>query len=142
MYKPLPAIDEPLDELEALLRSEQDAQIKRRFHLLVLIKSGQVRSRTEAASRLAVHRHTVRDWLSLYEEGGPEGMRELGTPGPEPEQTSIPPDAMAALEERLDSPEGFAGYTKIQHWLGEEFGLDLPYSTVLTRRFMELCAIG
>ena len=77
-----------------------------------------------------MHRHTVRDWLSLYEEGGPEGMRELGTPGPEPEQTSIPPDAMAALEERLDSPEGFAGYTKIQHWLGEEFGLDLPYSTV------------
>lgn len=130
MYKPLPTIDEPLDKLEALLRAEQDDKIKRRFHLLVLIKSGAVGSRTEAADHLAVHRHTVRDWLSLYEEGGPEGMRSVGTPGPEPEQTSIPPEAMEALKDRLDTPEGFSGYTEIQHWLSEEFGLDLPYSTV------------
>jgi transposase len=130
MYKPLPTIDEPLGELEDLLRREQDDKIKRRFHLLVLIKSGAAESRTEAAEHLAVHRHTVGNWLALYSKNGLEGLRKVGTPGPEPGRTSIPPEAMKALSERLDSPEGFASYKAVQRWLCEDFGLDLPYSTV------------
>jgi transposase len=129
MYN-LPEISEPVDELEQLVRKERDAQIQRRFHMLYLLKSGEVNSRSAAARHLGVHRNTVADWLSLYEEGGLQKIQEIGEPGPEPGQQSIPDEAMEALKDRLAEPEGFGSYKKIQQWLTEEHGVELPYSTV------------
>src|SRR5699024_8924519 len=76
------------------------------------------------------HRNTVANWLGQYEEGGLEGLRKVGEPGPEPGQTSIPPQAMEALKEQLGQPEGFESYHEIRDWLDEQFGVDLCYSTV------------
>ncbi len=50
MYKPLPTIAEELDLLQARLRHERDPHLRPRLHLLVLLKSGQVRSRRQAAA--------------------------------------------------------------------------------------------
>lgn len=129
MYN-LPSISEPLDQLQAFLRKEPDAQIKRRLHMLVLFKSGEAQSRAAAARHLAVHRNTISGWLSDYQEGGVKALRQIGKPGPEPGQESIPPEAMAALQELLSEPEGFGSYTEIQHWLFEEFNVEVPYSTL------------
>ena len=129
MYN-LPEIAESVSHLECLVRKERDAQIQRRFHMLLLLKSGQAKSRSAAARHLGVHRNTVADWLALYEDGGLEGIQHVGEPGPEPGQQSIPPEAMQALEERLAAPEGFASYKAIQQWLAEEQGVKLCYSTV------------
>ena len=129
MYN-LPEITEPVEKLERLVRKEKDAQIQRRFHMLLLMKTGEAESRGAAARHLGVHRHTVADWIGLYEEGGLEKIQEIEDPGPEPGQTSIPPEVMEALKDRLSEPEGFGSYTEIQQWLAEEHGVELPYSTV------------
>ena len=130
MYN-LPEISESVDHLEALVREERDAQVQRRFHMLLLFADGEAESRAAAARRLKVHRNTVSDWLSLYEEDGLDGLRQFGTPGPEPGQQSIPPEAMQALSGRLcDGEQGFGSYKEIRQWLEQEHGVDLTYSTV------------
>jgi transposase len=129
MYN-IPEITEPVEQLEELVRKEKDAQIQRRFHMLLLLKTGEAKSRSGAARHLGVHRHSVADWLELYEEGGLEGIQKIGEPGPDPGQQSIPSDVMEALKERLSEPEGFGSYKEIQRWLDEEHGVELCYSTV------------
>ena len=129
MYN-LPEITESAEQLEELVRKEQDAQIQRRYHMLLLLKTGEVKSRSAAARRLGVHRNTIASWLELYEEGGLGGLRKVGEPGPDPGQQSIPSEVMEELKKRLSEPEGFGSYKEIQQWLAEEHGLELPYSTV------------
>lgn len=129
MYN-LPEISEPVEKLERLVRKERDAQIQRRFHMLLLLKTGEAKSRSAAARHLGVHRNTIAHWLELYEEGRIEKIQEIGEPGPEPGQQSIPSDVMEDLADRLAEPEGFGSYTDIQRWLAEEHGVELPYSTV------------
>lgn len=129
MYN-LPEIDESVDWLKAQVRSEQDAQVQRRLQMLLLLKSGEAKSRSAAANRLGVHRNTIANWLGLYEAGGVEKLCEIQDPGPDPGQQSIPPEAMKALNRRLSEPEGFGSYKEIQRWLAEEQGTQLPYSTV------------
>ncbi|PSR00874.1 MAG: hypothetical protein BRD47_07795 [Bacteroidetes bacterium QS_8_68_28] len=54
----------------------------------------------------------ISESLDLYEEGGLDGLRAFGTPGPEPGQQSIPPGAMQALKARLS--DGEQGFGKLQ----------------------------
>ena len=129
MYN-LPEISESAERLERLVRQERDAQIQRRYHMLLLFKTEEAKSRSAAARHLGVHRNTIADWIGLYEKGGLEKLREIGEPGPEPGQQSIPPTVMEDLKERLSKPEGFGSYKEIQQWLAEEQGVELCYSTV------------
>ena len=129
MYN-LPEIAEPVEKLEELVRKERDAQIQRRFHMLLLLKTGEAKSRSAAARQLGVHRNTIANWLELYEEGGLEKLQEIGEPGPEPGQQSIPSGVMEQLKNRLSEPEGFGSYKEIQQWLAYSCGVDLPYTTV------------
>ena len=129
MYN-LPEIAEAVEKLEELAYEEHDAQIQRRFHMLLLLKTGEAKSRSGAARQLGVHRNTIANWLNLYEEGGLEKLQEIGEPGPEPGQQSIPSDVMGQLKNRLSEPEGFGSYKEIQQWLAEEQGVELPYTTV------------
>ena len=50
--------------------------------------------------------------------------------GPKPGQRTVPAPVLAAIEERLDEPEGFSGYDHLQQWILEEFGLAVPYKSV------------
>ena len=129
MYN-LPEITQSADKLKKLVRKEQDAQIQRRYHMLLLLKTGESESRSGAARHLGVHRNTIASWLELYEDGGLEGIQKVGEPGPDPGQKSIPSGVMDQLKERLSKPEGFGSYKEIQRWLAEEHKLDLPYTTV------------
>jgi transposase len=129
MYRDLPEIDEPLEELESKLRAERNAQVRRRIHLLVLIRSGKIRTRLAAAEHLAVHRNTIRNWLDLYDAGGVERMVRIAPGGARSEQRTLPKPVLAALETRLDS-EGFGGYAEANRWLEQEFDISARYSTV------------
>jgi transposase len=124
-----PPINESAEQLKDLLTYEQSAKRRTRLHLLFLIRSGEVQSRTEAAARLVAHRNSVRAWLEAYRAGGLEQMLRIGTPGPKPVQKSLPAPVFNALEKQVET-EGFAGYTHAQEWLRTQFGRDLPYSTV------------
>jgi transposase len=124
-----PPIKESAEQLKDLLTYEQAAKRRSRLHLLFLIRSGQVQSRGDAATRLLVHRNSVRTWLEAYKAGGLEKMLHIGTTGPKPVQKSLPAPVFNALEKRIQA-EGFSGYTHAREWLRTEFGRDVPYSTV------------
>lgn len=128
MRRALPKIREPLDSLRELMARTRDAKRKRRVHLLVLIGSGEVRSRDAAAKHLGVHRNSVGDWLSAYEAGGLEGLLEIGKPGAKPGQKVLAPAVLRQLQKRLDG-EGFGSYGEVRQWLEREFGVEIPYGT-------------
>ncbi len=52
--------------------------------------------------------------------------------GPTSGQRTIPAPVLDELKTRLRDPAGFAGYHKVQFWLHDEFGLDVPYKSVYT----------
>jgi len=125
----LPTIHESVEDLQDRLRHEHDARRHDRLHLLLLIRSDQVSSRIEAASHLARHRNSIKNWLDAYQRGGIEELLRVGTTGPKPEQKTLPPAVFEALRERVEG-EGFAGYTIAQNWLLTQFGLTVAYRTV------------
>jgi transposase len=130
MYQPLPTITEDLETLQAHLRGERDPQRRPRLHLLVLLKSGQVTTRRQAAAHLAVHRNTITGWLQRYRHGGLEALLTSKEPGAPSGQKTLPPVVFEQLQARLATPTGFASYLDIQHWLLEEFALAVPYKTL------------
>lgn len=124
-----PPIAESVEDLEARLKHERDARRRNRLHLLLLIHSGHVKSREEAADHLSVHRNSIKNWLDRYKRGGLEALLQIGKTGPKPEQKSLPAPVYAALRERVES-QGFSGYVGAREWLRSQFGLDVPYRTV------------
>lgn len=130
MYQPLPPISEDVETLEDRLHRERDPKRKPRLHLLVLLKSGQVTSRGDAAAHLALHRNTVATWLRRYRDGGLEALLTYKEAGAPTGQHTLPPAVFAQLQTRLATPTDFTSYMEIQHWLREEFALDVPYTTL------------
>jgi transposase len=130
MYQPLPPIGEDLDTLQERLRHERDSKRKPRLHLLVLLKSGQVASRTQAATHLALHRNTVAAWLRRYRDSGLEAFLTYKEAGAPASQKTLPPAVCEQLKRRLATPTGFASYLDIQRWLHEAFALEVPYKTL------------
>src|ERR1051325_9670785 len=128
MRRALPEVRESLEALTKLLTGTKDPNRKRRIHLLVLIASGEVRSRGAAAKHLGLHRNSIGDWLAAYEARGLEGLLEIGKPGVKPGQKVLKPAALHALEKRL-AGEGFDSYGQVRQWLAREFGLEIPYAT-------------
>jgi transposase len=129
MRRALPEIGESLEELKALLGRTRDAKRKQRVHLLVLLRSGEARTRGDAATRLGVHRNSVQEWLARYERGGLEALLEIGAPGAKPGQRVLAPAVLKALRDRLQG-EGFQSYGEIRQWLEREYGVDHPYRTI------------
>jgi transposase len=129
MRRALPKVHESLESLRELLGKTKDAKRKRRVHLLVLIRSGQVGSREGAATHLGLHRNSIGDWLKVYEARGLDGLLEIGKPGAKPGQKVLAPVVLNALKEQLEG-EGFASYGEIRGWLEREYGVLVPYGTV------------
>ncbi len=130
-YAALPPINEELDELQERLRTERQAERKRRLHLLVLLKTEAVGSKKEAAEHLAVHRNTIRRWLEQYQQHGLSALLTINKRGFAPgQQRTVPAPVFEALKHQLNDPRGFSGYQEVQHWLFEEFGLEVPYKSV------------
>jgi transposase len=130
MYQSLPSITEDLDTLEERLRRERDPKRKARLHLLVLLKSGQVTSRSQAATHLAVHRNTVGTWLRHYRAGGIEALLTYKAAGAPAGQKTLPLAVFEQLQARLATTSGFASYVELRQWLREGFGLEVPYPTL------------
>jgi hypothetical protein len=65
MRKKMPAITEHADELVRRRQDEPDGKKRQRLHALYLVASGQARYRTEVATLLHVHRHSVAAWLRI-----------------------------------------------------------------------------
>jgi predicted ArsR family transcriptional regulator len=77
-------IVETQEDLEAMLRKEENPRVKERILALCLLKHREV-SVIEVAKVLGRHRATVQRWLAAYRAGGLEAMLEFKTsPGRKP----------------------------------------------------------
>lgn len=128
MYQVMPVITESADELRVLMKQEREPKALQRLQALYLVASGQAQSRSTVARLLGVHRTTIGSWFALYAQGGRAGLLELYVaPG---KISTVPPDTLAALCERLHQPEGFASYGEIQTWLAEQHGVQMQYAAL------------
>jgi transposase len=128
MYQPMPVITETADEVRALMKHEREPKALQRLQALYLVASGQAQSRAAVANLLGVHRTTVGSWFTLYMKGGRAGLLDLYVaPG---KASTVPPEALAALRERLNQPDGFASYGEIQTWLAEQHGVQMQYAAL------------
>ena len=129
-YRSLPPITESADELRERLRATRDSQLRQRLQLLLLVKEGTVTTRQAAAERLMRHRNTISRWLHDYKHRGLGHLLTRKPIGKPPGQRTLPDPVFEALKTRLDTDEGFASYVEVQHWLQDEYGLQVPYKTV------------
>jgi transposase len=128
MNKPLPTIHESPEVLQQRLRAERHAKRRQRLQALYLLASGQAQSRRALAELMAVHRHTIRGWLNLYEQGGlPALLTIQSAPG---KASAVTPQVRTKLQARLNDPRGGASYGEIQQYLACEHHIDLSYSAV------------
>lgn len=128
MNKALPEIKEDISILGDMLKKEKNARLKERIHALYLIKSKQAKNRTSVANMLSKHRITIGTWLKTYENKGITGLLTIEThPN---RKSSIPPDVLEKLTEKLQDPKGFRGYKSIQIWIANQFGINVPYKTL------------
>lgn len=130
MPERFPDIAQSQEELEALLKANRDAQVQRRVHLLLLICTGEVKTRMQAAKHLRVHRNSIHNWLKLYKEEGLERLLRIDQGAPPAEQKTLSNEVYQALQARL-AENGFPnGYIEVQRWLKQGFELEVPYKTL------------
>jgi transposase len=129
MSRPLKLdIKESVADLKTLLGQQKTAQGKERVQALYLLKLGEKKTITALATLLGRHRVTIQDWLALYRAGGMKAL--LAEKHARGRQSSIPPWAVKALHKRLQQPEGFASYERIQQWLDDTLGVKASYAAV------------
>lgn len=128
MNRKLIQVKESVEVLREKLRKEKKSSVKQRLQALYLIVSGQVNRQSNLSNLLGVHRNTISSWLKTYEERGLDTLLEIKKPSGRP--TSVTPQALAELKERLNTPEGFASYAGVRQFLSEEHAIDLSYSRV------------
>jgi transposase len=130
MRKALPVISEDAATLKQRLQHEHDSRKKPRLQMLYWLASGQAQTRQDVAQLLGVHRNTIGHWLARYEAGGLEALLALYIPAGKP--LSLPPDVLAAIEQALQQPAGFASYEALRQWVQQTHHLDVNYHTLYT----------
>ena len=130
MRKALPVIAEGADILKQRLQQERDGRKKPRLQVLYWLASGQAQTRLEVAQLLGVHRNTIGHWLRRYEGGGLEALLHIHIPAGK--RLSLPPEVLAALEQALRQPAGFASYESLRQWGQQTYHLEVNYHTLYT----------
>jgi transposase len=130
MRKALPVITEAVETLKQHLQREQDGRKKSRLQMLYWLASGQAQTRQEVAQLLGVHRNTIGHWLARYEAGGLDALLALYVPAGKP--LSLPPEVLAALEQALRQPAGFASYEALRQWVKQTQHREVNYHTLYT----------
>jgi hypothetical protein len=79
------------------------------------------------ARLLGVHRSPVGHWLAIDGVRGLAALLDLSVPAGKP--LSLPPGGLAALEQALRQPTGFAAYEALRQWVQQHHHLDVTYHT-------------
>jgi hypothetical protein len=104
--------------------------------MLYRLASGQAQSRRAVAQLLGMHRNPSGHGLASYEAGGLETVLAVDVPAGKP--CSLPPDVLAAMEQALRQPAGFASYEALRPWVRQPDQLEVndhPLDTIVRSRF-------
>jgi transposase len=128
MRRPLPIIQEEVADLKEQMQREKHSLKKQRLHMLYLLASGQATQRQQVAQMLGLHRNTIGEWLTTYEQSGLGGLLVVTPPpGARPALNAV---QQAELREALADPAGFASYKAVQQWIKAHFGVSMEYQAV------------
>jgi hypothetical protein len=94
------------------------------------LASGHAQTRQAGAQRLGVPCHPVGHGRVTYEARGPAALLVLYVPADT--LPSLSPAALAAIEQVLRQPAGFASYATLRPWVPQTSQLDLHYHTLYT----------
>ena len=130
MRKALPVMTEDAAPLKQQLQRAHDGRKKPRLQMLYLLASGQARTRQAVAQLVGVHRHTIGHWRALYKAGGLDALLALYVPAGNP--LALPPDVLAAIEQALRQPAGFASYEALRQGVQRTYHRDVNYHTLYT----------
>jgi putative transposase len=130
MRKAVPVITEEVESLKQHLQREHNGRTKPRLQMLYLLASGQAQTRQDVAQLLGVHRKTIGHWLTLYEAGGLGALLARYVPAGKP--LSLPLDVLAAIEQALRQPAGFASYEALRQWVQQTYHREVNYHTLYT----------
>lgn len=122
------AIQETATELAELIQTQTNPKLKERLQVLYLLQLPGAMSVLAVAKVVGRHRGSVQRWLSVYREGGLDGLLETRQSSGRPRV--IPEWAVASLKRRLSEPEGFGSYIQVQQWLAETLNVEAEYATV------------
>lgn len=121
-------IAESIEEIKTRLNQQRTTKGKERLQMLYWLKQEQPIERQTLAQRLNRNSSTIYRWLQKYKQGGIEGLLEVKVAsGP---SHTIAGEVLEKLKVRLAQPQGFASYGEVQQWLVQNFGQEVPYSTV------------
>jgi transposase len=112
------------------LQREPDGRKKPRLQMLYILASGQAQTRHDVAQLLGVHRNTIGHWSAIYETGGLEALLAVYMPAGKP--ISLSPDVLAAIEQALQEPAGFAYWEALRQWVQQTHHVEVPYHTLYT----------
>ena len=128
MNRKLPEIVESVTELKHRLRSESVGYKKQRLTALYLLRSGEAKTRQQAAALVGVDRKTIAHWLDAYEAGGIDQMLSRRYP---PGRVPLLSEAqLQALREELEKPSGFSSYGAIQQFIADTYQVQMSYKAV------------
>jgi transposase len=119
-------------ELRRLAAASKHANQSRRMLSLAAVLDGM--NRTEAARIGGMDRQTLRDWVHRFNEGGPDGLKDIRSKG-QPPRLSI--DQLAALATIVETGpdravDGVVRWRRIdlQKIVLERFGVDYHERTI------------
>jgi hypothetical protein len=130
MRKPVPIMTEEAEPLKRRIQRERDGRQKARLQMLYWLASGHAHTRQDVAQLLGVHRNPMGPWLAIYAAGGLEAWLDLYVPAGQP--LSLPPAVLAALEQALRRPAGFAAYAALRQWIKQTHRPDVNDHTLYT----------
>ena len=130
MYRDIPHITEPVDELKRHLQRERHGRKQPRLQMLYLLASEQAQTRQDVARLLGVSRNTIGRWLATYATGGLSALLDIYVPAGK--QPSLAPEVLASIEQVLHRPDGFASYEELRQWVERTHGVVVKYKTLYT----------
>ena len=122
-------ITESAEELKRIMNEQTRAKFRERLQILYWIKTGLFESLQELADHLGRSKSVIVKWLKLYRTQGLVGLLKWNYHGGR--RSALSEAVLAERQQRLNDPTtGFYSYGEIKHWILEEQGLDIPYSTI------------
>ena len=128
MNKGLPLIWENVKELREMISAEKDGADRTKLQMLLMLKSEARYRRNDVAACLGVHRRTIGEWITKYEQGGLVRLLEKKPKGGS--ESSLPKEVIEGMRKQLAEPSGFSSYKQLLDWVIKTFSITTTFWVV------------
>jgi transposase len=124
---------EPATELRVAARVTTKALIRTRLTVIARILEEPGVGSRQLCQEYLVDRNTITGWVKLYNEGGMGLLQEMKKRGVRPGSYTWSEEMFQALFDEINKQEEHWSGPKMQVWLEERFGKEVPLRTIYNR---------